>query len=99
MRRIVQEAIRSITTSAPTHSPHDEPLLSVNDLKEKLGVSRDLIYRMPRRGKIPEHVLGRRKLFKLSEVLQAMKSGGHWYLAVFFEQVKTRDFLTLTVQI
>ena len=25
--------------------------------------------------------------------------GEVWYLAVFFEQVKTRDFLTLTVQI
>lgn len=51
-----------------------EPWVSLDDIAEHLGVSRDTVYRWIDRG-LPAHKLGRLWKFKVSEVDEWLRAG------------------------
>ncbi|MFP5419717.1 MAG: helix-turn-helix domain-containing protein [Gammaproteobacteria bacterium] len=53
-----------------------EPWVSVEQLVEHLGVTRDSIYRWISRRGLPAHRVGRLWKFKVSEVDEWVRSGG-----------------------
>lgn len=61
--------MRNTTTEDATMADNDEPLLTINQLAEKLQVNRETIRRWRKAGKIKEHKIGSTIRFKLSEVL------------------------------
>ena len=53
-----------------------EPWVSVEQVAEHLGVTRDSIYRWIKRKYLPAHRVGRLWKFKLSEVDEWVRAGG-----------------------
>ena len=53
-----------------------EPWVSVDQIAEHLGVTRDSIYRWIDRKGLPAHRVGRLWKFKLSEVDERVRAGG-----------------------
>ena len=53
-----------------------EPWVSVDQIAEHLGVTRDSIYRWIDRKRLPAHRVGRLWKFKLSEVDDWVRAGG-----------------------
>lgn len=65
----------------PSNFPHPEyavtePWVSVEQVAEHLGVTRDSIYRWIDRKHLPAHRVGRLWKFKLSEVDEWVRAGG-----------------------
>lgn len=52
-----------------------ERWLSVDEIAEHLGISRESIYRWLEKGKIPAHRLGKLWKFKASEIDEWVRSG------------------------
>lgn len=52
-----------------------ERWLSVDEIAEHLGISRETIYRWLEKGKIPAHRLGKLWKFKASEIDEWVRSG------------------------
>lgn len=50
-----------------------ENLVGLKKLGEELGVSYNTIWRMRNQGKIPEYLIGKKPMFNLEEVIEAMK--------------------------
>lgn len=50
-----------------------EDLISLKELGEKLGISYNTIWRMRNKGKIPEYIIGKKPMFDLQEVIEALK--------------------------
>lgn len=53
-----------------------EPWVSVDQIAEHLGVTRDSIYRWIDRKKLPAHRVGRLWKFKVSDVDEWVRAGG-----------------------
>ena len=53
-----------------------ERWLSVVEIAEHLGISKETVYRWLEKGKIPAHKVGKQWKFKVSEVDSWVKSGG-----------------------
>ncbi|PIK13544.1 helix-turn-helix domain-containing protein [Halobacteriovorax sp. JY17] len=53
-----------------------ERWLSVMEIAEHLGISKETVYRWLDKGKIPSNKVGKQWKFKISEVDEWVKSGG-----------------------
>jgi len=62
--------------SFPSAAVTAEPWVSVDQMAEHLGVTRDSIYRWIDRKNLPAHRVGRLWKFKLSEVDDWVRGGG-----------------------
>jgi excisionase family DNA binding protein len=71
VRRIVREEI-----AASNRNGHDSPLLTPEQLAEKLSVPRSWVYEQSRQGNIPTHRLGKYLRFNLAEVMSHKRNGG-----------------------
>jgi excisionase family DNA binding protein len=61
---------------SPMEHAMTEPWVSVEQIAEHLGVTRDSIYRWIDRKRLPAHRVGRLWKFKVSEVDQWVRDGG-----------------------
>lgn len=54
----------------------EEKLIKIGELSEVTGLPNQVLWRQARTNQIPSYRIGRRYLFKLSEVLDATKNKG-----------------------
>lgn len=73
LRKVVTDVVRE-SRPAALAPLSEEPLLSIEALCRKLQVSRDLVYRLRKQGKLPQYQVGKRKFFKFSEVLISIRT-------------------------
>ena len=71
----VREAILLPYADKLEHAPAQDRFLCTEELCELLHVSRVMIFRYMRDGKIKSHKLGRRNLYSVAEVMAAVKGG------------------------
>ena len=70
LKSMITDSVNACLRYHQLNAPNTEEILGVDEVCNKLGVSRTTVYEWRRSGKVPSHQIGRRVFFKKSELLK-----------------------------